>query len=884
VVLGSGITIVTNATAISNSSANLSSTNVLLTYLNSSNVSTAVSIGCSATAGTITCQPSAYLNPNTQYTITVTGLNGKVGGLPAYQSSAPSVITFTTGSSLISFGINATSSDLVTSTNGTTWTPSLMGNDNIINVLTSSYNGIAVTILGGEKSVAVSSNLTFTGSSGVPTYTISKFPSTFETIPDIVIKKWVTDGAGNIVGVGGATGKGIVIYSTNNGASWAELAVGTTPLMTVAWGIPSGGSVVSFVAIDDAGNVRYAVSGALGTWTLVSGAIVDPTDTPIIAYGNGYFVTFNAGSGTPVAYSSPSGVTWTVGGNVTVESVVTSLAYGVVRGTNYWVVGLAPTAAEPGVANYQTADASAAPSTNPWNSSIITGLVGNGSVSTITYGNGIFVLGSSSSVTGQVAYSAGTFNAPTSFTVPGTGSFASGTSVNAIANDGGLNWVAVSSSGTFLYSTLSATTWSAATPTSVPTALAGGALSDVAYLGGGNFATGGVGGKLITSLGSTVSSWSSPKCLPTFPINAVTSGNLTINSTPTPVQIAVGDGGLIAYSINSGVNWTIATSVPAITTNLNAVACGTSSVGGSGICVAVGANGVILTSTNGSIWAAPTGGVPVAASGKILTKVIFAGNSTYGANQFIAAGNAVIVSSTTGSGGANTATGLWTDVTGTWTGANAAFVNGIAFGLNKSVTPNVPTVVLVGGSAASTTGSDGGQVVYSTISASNVLSAFAAPSVSAPSTDNNYTAVAYNNDQFLTVGANSTSNTFGWYSSTGSSWTSLGADPFDSTSVPSSIAASSSLWAVSSAGGTATNSVYTTVDPLGTASFSPSTVTELTAAVNGIIYSSGLGLFILSTQDDGVLTSSTGASAEWTTPSYLTTLQYMINLSSSLGL
>jgi hypothetical protein len=192
--------------------------------------------------------------------------------------------------SALSFGVSDTNSDLVTSSNGTTWTPRLM-NDNIIQVLKVSST---VTALCGTHSVALATNI----NSANPVYTIKQFPRTIGAVSNVLINKWATDGAGNIVGVGGAAGLGLVVYY--NGTAWvsnsASANVGASPLQTVAYGVPTFSGVATFVAINAIGGVVYntVTANVFGTWAISPIATTGFTvanATPVVAFGNGYFVT-----------------------------------------------------------------------------------------------------------------------------------------------------------------------------------------------------------------------------------------------------------------------------------------------------------------------------------------------------------------------------------------------------------------------------------------------------------------------------------------------------------------------------------------------------------------------------------------------------------------
>jgi hypothetical protein len=169
------------------------------------------------------------------------------------------------------------------------------------------------------------------------------------------------------------------------------------------------------------------------------------------------------------------------------------------------------------------------------------------------------------------------------------------------------NWVATCSDGSLLYAPASTTlsmvagagdaSWVAITVANIPNAIAAAPqLNSVANVGTSgtanvSFVAGGQNAELVTPTAAetpVIGTWSAPASLPGFPINAVTSGSLslTVGATPVNIQIAVGAGGLTAYSLNNGVTWTVnpANTVAPFNYNLKAVTCGTQSVGGAGVC------------------------------------------------------------------------------------------------------------------------------------------------------------------------------------------------------------------------------------------------------------------------------------------------------------
>lgn len=167
--------------------------------------------------------------------------------------------------------------------------------------------------------------------------------------------------------------------------------------------------------------------------------------------------------------------------------------------------------------------------------------------------------------------------------------------LNAIVNSGFGGYVAVGQAGTIVES-MDGTSWVALTP---PAAASGHDLRGVVY-GNSRWVVVGDGGTLMTS--SDGLNWATPASLPsTVNLKSVTYGvnvDPATNTASSYIFVAVGDNGVIVTSPD-GVTWTQSTI--GTTNNLTSVICGRQFV-------AVGNAGSIFTSRNGTTWTAQTSG------------------------------------------------------------------------------------------------------------------------------------------------------------------------------------------------------------------------------------------------------------------------------------
>ncbi|MBP9741176.1 MAG: Ig-like domain-containing protein, partial [Chitinophagaceae bacterium] len=339
-------------------------------FLNASNVSSNVQLTRGSTVVTL---PTAVLSSNNTiatFTLTTPLLSSSAyiitvtGGSSGIQSSAGATMTgnvtssFNTGlMAMVYTAGGVLSANVALSGDGINWMVDMLST-NFQQFIVSGSN---VLILGARGSVATPSATLFSS------YQMQKFP----TLTTQAVNQYASNGSGTVVGVGGVAGTGIVVYSTNNGASWNQLTLGVNPLTQVAFG--NG----IFVALDTAGNAYNSTNGiswsALTATGLGAGATV-----PVLSFANGFFVAVtNAATG--LNFSSPNGTAWAAGTATAVGG--NSLAFGTISGVNYWVIGEIT-----GAIAYQVVAANTAP-TGAWTQ--VATLVGANGIRTMTFGNNL---------------------------------------------------------------------------------------------------------------------------------------------------------------------------------------------------------------------------------------------------------------------------------------------------------------------------------------------------------------------------------------------------------------------------------------------------------------------------------------------------------------
>lgn len=658
----------------------------------------------------VTFTPASPLFSNTIYTVTVSGLIG-ISGSSTVSMSGNVTSNFTTAYKILAYSATSPTTDSLNSSDGVNWNIGLSSislSQFLIPYSSNPSNIVCLATGIGGSGAALTSNLS--------TFQMIKFKYN--------MSQWATNGNGTIVGVGLVTAGSAagLIYSTNGGISWTAATIPgfiITARASIAYG--NGG----FLAISDnagAGTGLVASSANGYVWTVsAAGFQASFPTTPVIAFVNGYFVTADGAAGTNhITYytNSPFSAFVSSGQNINDTSfgIVTAIGGGQLGGVNYWYFGTAG-----GTAGSELAY-STTPTTSLTQAAVGATLFGgtgasSSPVNTIIFGNNTFVAGArgAAGTTNLLAFSTnGTTWTPV--TTPSTllGALST-TTVNSIAFGGanGSTFVAVSNNTTAAYSTanpMTASSWSSATITGIPASInftlsIGAAINGISGVinvpstsgaATNTFVTGGAFSiPLVSTAATPAFSYTGGISIPSNSIASTTLGGV-------PMQIAVGNVGVINYSINNGVTWTSVTS--GTIQNLNSIACG--SISGSNICVAVGNGGVLLSSTNGTTWTLQSSG-----TGQNLNTIIFANN------MFVAGGGAnsggllpVVTSSLNGTSWTAQTIGSTTNL-GIWS---------IAFG----VVGTTPTFVAVGGNGSSNNGlpvgGTTGFIAYNTSAATGI--------------------------------------------------------------------------------------------------------------------------------------------------------------------
>lgn len=235
------------------------------------------------------------------------------------------------------------------------------------------------------------------------------------------------------------------------------------------------------------------------------------------------------------------------------------------------------------------------------------------------------------------------------------------------ASDTTVDYVAVGNTSA-VYKGTDGINWTQVTTTGLPSS---GFDFHAATYAFSNFIAGGSGGQIYYS--SDMATWTAANAssVSSQPINAMAS-----NGT---IVVAVGNGGTILYSGNA-TTWAAAATVPSGTGNLNGV-----TYAATGIWLAVGDNGKLLTSTDGSNWTAQTNIAPALTSSINLKSVSVLYTASTGVYTYVAVGTG---------GTVLTSTNATTGTAATWASAT---VGGGAYDLNAVVVPSTNTQLLTVG-------------------------------------------------------------------------------------------------------------------------------------------------------------------------------------------
>ena len=311
-------------------------------------------------------------SPANSITLTITAVNSTTGAITAFE-----YVGVGAGGNFVAVASGSRTTN--TSTNGTTWSENLLSLPS-----TSSWTSVAA----GKLTVLETAGTFVTGRA----YRITSLGNTVFTsigaAANLVGTYFVATGNGgattgtatpvanHLVAISSSTT--VNAYSTNGGVTW-----------TAGGSLPGGisGTAVSvaygdgrWVALGSGGASAYSTNGGV-SW-VAGGAVGSGTYTSI-AYGQGVFVAITTGA-TTTRISTDGGVTWTAGGALPASSTWISIAYG----ANKFVA----------VSSSGTVDP--AYSVNggvTWSSADETGYLGSGTITSVHYGQGVFVVTASSS-------------------------------------------------------------------------------------------------------------------------------------------------------------------------------------------------------------------------------------------------------------------------------------------------------------------------------------------------------------------------------------------------------------------------------------------------------------------------------------------------------
>ena len=172
-------------------------------------------------------------------------------------------------------------------------------------------------------------------------------------------------------------------YSTNGGVTWTSggaLPAGMSgATVSVAYGFTTATSG-RWVAISSTGASCYSVNGGI-SW--VAGGVLPTATYSCMTYGQGKWVALSTGD-TINAHSTDGGVTWTAGTGLPTSTTWVSIAYG----ANKFVA----------VSSNGTVDpAYSVDGGLNWSNTGETGYLGTGTITDVRYGQGVFVVTTSSS-------------------------------------------------------------------------------------------------------------------------------------------------------------------------------------------------------------------------------------------------------------------------------------------------------------------------------------------------------------------------------------------------------------------------------------------------------------------------------------------------------
>jgi hypothetical protein len=310
-------------------------------------------------------------SPANNITITITAINSTTGAITAFEFAGVGA-----GGRFVAIASGSRTTN--TSVNGTAWSENLLALPS-----TSSWTALAA----GKLTVVESAGSFVIGRS----YRITSLGNTVYTsigaAANLVGTYFVATGAGSGSGTATPVANHLVAvsssttvnsYSVDGGVTWAS-----------GGSLPGGisGTAVSvaygdgrWVALGSGGTSAYSINGGV-SW-VAGGAVGSGTYTSI-AYGQGMFVAITTGA-TTTRISEDGGETWTAGGALPASSTWVSIAYG----ANKFVAVSSDGAVDPAYSvNRGTT----------WSSADETGYLGTGTITSVHYGQGVFVVTTSSS-------------------------------------------------------------------------------------------------------------------------------------------------------------------------------------------------------------------------------------------------------------------------------------------------------------------------------------------------------------------------------------------------------------------------------------------------------------------------------------------------------
>ena len=302
-------------------------------------------------------------------TLTITAVNTTTGAVLAYEYDGTAA-----GGNFIA--VSSGSRDVNRSANGTTWTSSATALPS-----TSNWNSLA----SGKLTIVESAGSFVVGRAYVITSLGSTLFTAIGATANLVGVHFVATGAG--LGTGTATpianhlvcvssSTNVNAYSVDGGVTWQ--AGGSLPggisgtAIDVAYGLYNGAG--RWIALGSGGATAYSTNGGI-TWN-AGGSLGAGTYTSI-TYGQGVWIAVTSGA-TTTKYSEDGGITWSTGGALPASSTWIKIVYG----RNKFIAVSSDGSVDP---------AYSVDKGITWSNSDETGYYTSGTVTNITYGQGVFV-------------------------------------------------------------------------------------------------------------------------------------------------------------------------------------------------------------------------------------------------------------------------------------------------------------------------------------------------------------------------------------------------------------------------------------------------------------------------------------------------------------